>query len=375
MKQRTEEGRQIQSLETICSLPEAISEPFESVYKLAYHGVVKNIITFSHDDFSAVGIPTSVPLLGLLQAVESFVSTGKRVSFNFIHLSIQELLAAFSISQLSSSQQYSVFQKLFSEPRFRAVFQFYSAITKLQNPGIRSIITTITQKAKGSQNQHDILVSLLNCLFEAQHPPLCQFVAEQLNGSLDLSFTTLTPLDCLSVGYFLSCVCVTTRGEFRVDLKGCSIDDHKCRFLTRCLSRCPVPNSAATGWLYMDLQSNNVYDRGTRYIADVLQNISIVHTLNLGYGGVGNETIPECELKCIWESLITNCSLVALQVHGKTFSNNVLKVTHESGPVLCQMLQRNKTLTELRFISSIGVSDTGAFFIAEGLKLNTSLGT
>ena len=372
LKQRTEEGRQIRCLESICSLPETIREPFENVCKLAYHGVVENKIAFSVDDFSAVGIPTSVPLLGLLQAVDSLVSTGRRVSFNFIHLSIQELLAAFSISRLPPSQQISVFQELFGKSRFRAVFQFYSAITKLQNPGIRSIVSTICQK---THDRYPLLVSLLNCLFEAQDPFLCQFVAEQLNGSLDISptFTTLTPLDCLSVGYFLSCVCVTTRGEFEVDLSRCFIDDHNCRFLTRCLCRYPVPNSTATGWLHMDLRDNGICERGAQYIADVLQNTSIVHTLLLGSD---RNTISECGLKFLLESLLTNCSLVTLELCGNILHhNNVLKITQESGPVLCQMLQRNKTLTALDLSWNRGVSDTGAFFIAEGLKLNTSLRT
>ena len=380
LKHRTEEGRQIRCLESIFSLPEAIREPFENVCRLAYHGVVKKKVAFSQDDFSAVDIPTGAPLLGLLQAVDSLVSTGRRVSFNFIHLSIQELLAAFSISQLPPSQQISVFEKLFDKPRFRAVFQFYSAITKLQNPAIRSIVTRIVRNELQyssykcySHHQYPLLVSLLNCLFEAQDPSLCQFVAEQLNGYLDLSSTTLTPLDCLAVGFFLSCVCVTTRSEFRVDLQVCSIDDHKCRFLTRCLCECPVPNSTATGCLHMNLQGNDIRERGAQHIADVLQNTSIVHTLCLGSDGVFGITIPECGLKCILESLLTNCSLVTLQLHGNYFPDNILTITQESGPVLCQVLHRNKTLTELDFSRNSGVSDTGAFFIAEGLKLNTSL--
>ena len=370
LKQRTEEGRQIECLESISSLPEAIGQPFENVCKLAYRGVVENKITFSQDDLAAVGIPTSVPLLGLLQAVESLVSAGRRVSFNFIHLSIQELLAAFSISRLPSSQQISVFQELFSEPRFRAVFQFYAAITKLQNPGIRTIISRILSKEDLDDDDEDpLLVSLLNCLFEAQDLSLCQFVAEQLNGSLDLHLNILTPLDCLSVGYFLSCICVTTRGEFRADLGWCYIDDHKCRFLTRCLCRCPAPNSTATGWLHMDLQGSDISERGAQHIADVLQNTSVMQTLILRPIGMAENIIQECGLKCLLESLLTNNSLISLDLSTCTPS-----ITDESGPALCQMLQRNNTLMELTFCDT-GMYYTGAFFIAEGLKLNTSLRT
>ena len=292
LKQRTEEGRQIQSLESICSLPKVVREPFEHLCKLAYHGVLKNKITFSQDDFAAVGIPTSVSLLGLLQAVESMVSAGRRVSFNFLHLSIQELLAAFSISQLPSSEQISVFQQLFSEPRFSAVFQFYAAVTKLQNPGIKSVITTVIQDVKQTQKadrnrytKNPLLVSLLNCLFEAQDPSLCQLVAE--------------PLDTGVTGWL---------------------------------------DTGVTGWLHMNLSWNDIHKSGAQYIADMLQCSSVVHTLSLG-NIVGGNSFKEHGLKYIAEALLTNCSLVKLDLVRCS-----LEITQESGPVLCQMLQRNKTL-------------------------------
>ena len=361
LKQRTEEGRQIQCLESIGSLPEAVREPFENVCKLAYRGVVENKIVFSHDDFAAVGIPTSVPLLGLLQAVESLVSAGRRVSFNFLHLSIQELLAAFSISRLPSSQQISVFQELFGKPRFRAVFQFYAAITKLENPGIQSIVTRIVDRERHAHGQYPRMTSLLNCLFEAQDPSLCQFVAEQLHGCLKLYMITLTPLDCLSVGYFLSCVCITTRDEFGVNLGICSIDDYKCGFLARGLCMCPAPNSTATGRLRMTLEGNNIRERGAQHIADVLQSTSIVHTLILS----GNKGVSDTGAFFIAESLKLNTSLRTLWLlqcditaEGTKFISGALEI-NTSLKVIC--LANNK------------LDDTGVGYLANALKQNNSL--
>ena len=51
-----------------------------------------------------------------------------------------------------------------------------------------------------------LLVSLLRCLHEAQDPALCLYVAVRLWYKLDLSETSLSPLDCLSVGFFLSSI-------------------------------------------------------------------------------------------------------------------------------------------------------------------------
>ena len=80
-------------------------------------------------------------------------------------------------------------------------------------------------------------------------------------------------------------------------------------------------------------------------------------------------------LKCILESLLTNCNLESLHLcEGECMStNSVLEITQESGSVLCEMLQRNNTLKHLGLSGNGGVLDTGSFFIAEGLKQNSSL--
>ena len=62
------------------------AKQFKSLCKLAYEGVMKNEIVFST-------LPANIDSLSLLQGVESFIKKG--TSYNFIHLSIQEVLAAF----------------------------------------------------------------------------------------------------------------------------------------------------------------------------------------------------------------------------------------------------------------------------------------
>ena len=83
------------------------------------------------------------------------------------------------------------------------------------------------------KRQRPLLVNLLHGLYEAQDLSLYEFVASHLNGELDLSENTLSPMDCLVVGYFLSCVCLATSGRFQVDLSDCSLDQCKVSFLIR----------------------------------------------------------------------------------------------------------------------------------------------
>ena len=65
----------------------------------------------------------------------------------------------------------------------------------------RCMLLTLTTIRETTYHTGDIY-SLLHCLYEAQDPSLCQCVVEQLEGELNLNSTSLTPVDCLAVGYF-----------------------------------------------------------------------------------------------------------------------------------------------------------------------------
>ena len=167
----------IPSLKSLDELPELIHGPFKDLCELAYNGVVDDKVTFD------VTFNSSFNTLGLLQGVESFAGCGISHSYNFLHLSIQELLAAFHIAtQFKPSKQTSQFKKLLNQARFNAVFGFYAAKTKLQTPGINDVVMKIVGKCTVEDRKHEDkvqLVSLFRCLFEAQDPSLCQLVVEQ----------------------------------------------------------------------------------------------------------------------------------------------------------------------------------------------------
>ena len=230
VKQEQEREKHITSLD---NLPSDIELLFKDVYTLAYHGVMDNRATFPVEYMESRGLPKISETLGLIQGVESFTFLNSLPSFYFLHLSVQELLASFYISKLPEKEQVVVFNKLFGEPRFAAVFRFYAAFTKLETEGIREVVARIVQNKRKPQ-----MIYLLHGLYEAQTLSLCQFVYSQLGRKLNLRNTTLSPVDCLAVGYFVSCICLTSSGEFKADLDRCSIDSYRVSFLTKELSKC-----------------------------------------------------------------------------------------------------------------------------------------
>ena len=89
-------------LSTFDDLPSDLLQQLKNLCSLAYYGTRNGKILFSTQDLTDCGIDVSrlCATFGLLQTSESFVACQKQYTCNFLHLSVQELLTAFHISQL-----------------------------------------------------------------------------------------------------------------------------------------------------------------------------------------------------------------------------------------------------------------------------------
>ena len=374
---KTTSVRDITSPDT---LPPEVRDPYNHLCTLAFMGIESNKVTFSEVDLTALSISKDISEVGLLQSVPSIISGGHQIYFCFLHLSIQELLAAVCISHMTPKQQISFFQNIFGTPRFSAVFQFYAGITKLRTnrPWLSKLprflcpvpasVYDLVRKVVKKESSKPLLVSLFHCLYEAEDNSLCVFVAELFKDflsrdhTLDLISTTLSPLDCLSLGYFLSVVSTTVSGGFRVDLSFCLIGDQGCKFLVRGLCKCINPNSKVTSQLYVDLDSNDIHEEGMYHIAQLLKNTSVVCELTLS-----NNPIGEGGLKSLCEALSTHTTLEYLDLNSCS-----LTISEENGHLLCQLLNTNTSLSHLElWFNTI----TDCRHIAAGLSNNKTLQT
>ena len=218
----------INELKSLDELPPDTAAEFKDLCKIAYDGVMQDVVIFD--------LGPNFNTLGLLQGVESLAVCGKSYSYNFLHLSIQELLCAIHMAnELDEKEQTEQFKKLFGQPRFMLVFQFFAAKTKLKTSGISEVVTQVAKKCSvglASTEDRTLLVSLMHCLFEAQDSLLCQLVAGELKQKLTLgiwgSGIRLNPSDCYYLGYFL-----TFCKGFEVSIASCSIGDDHCKSLFR----------------------------------------------------------------------------------------------------------------------------------------------
>ena len=90
-------------------LPTGVGNHLNSLAKLAYHGILEmnQQIIFSEDE-----LPSDFNSLGLMQSsMELYVDVGASKSYNFLHLTIQEFLAAYHISTFFEHEKAKFFSK------------------------------------------------------------------------------------------------------------------------------------------------------------------------------------------------------------------------------------------------------------------------
>ena len=197
-------------------LPDEVYKQLLTICKVAYDGICRKgrkrvQLIFSDSDLG--GCET----LGFMQSVaEVYVKHGWNTSHNFLHLTIQEFLAAFLISTKSAAEQLKHFQRQ-EDGRLRVVLRFLAGLTKLNKvtpDELRSLLgePTVEQRLHIPDQtpycnpmRPDVCVSAhhTNWLFEAQNSELLQSLFH--NHTVSFTFTRqMRPLEYYSVGYCIA---------------------------------------------------------------------------------------------------------------------------------------------------------------------------
>ena len=274
-----------------------LKEQLHNLSELAFKGVMQNKIVFTQKEL------TSLSTLGLLHIVQGFGSIGRKlVTCNFIHLAVQELLAAYYISRLEPAEHSEQFETLLNDNlKFLAVLQFYSGLTELTNESVRNLITGVRFDRYKYKSQR-CLLTIFNCIFEAQ---ICdQSFFEQMVHALKLkvlfSRISLSPMDCLSVHYFLSSIRTVAKGQIDLDLSVCSIDD-QCLGMLLGISTDHTETSSTSGVLEsvetLLVMDNKYTDTGVVYIARALFSNHMMKILYVGSNSItDNGLLPLLEV-------------------------------------------------------------------------------
>ena len=170
--------------------------------RLAFEGRVREEVIFKE-------LPEGCSALGLLNTCSELYGWRENVTYNFLHLTLQEYLGAFYISQLPASEQRKLFVKHCKLGRLNVVWRFVAGLTRMQAIG--------WEEFHNVDRGYVVRVwpSVVQCLYEAQDAGSCASVF----GQSRVEYRGLgrsTPFDAYAVGYCVS-LC---RNDWNVDLRG-----------------------------------------------------------------------------------------------------------------------------------------------------------
>ena len=189
---------------TFSDLPTDVYKQFQDLCRMAYEGILNR----QQLVYSAAYLPTGFAPLGLMQEVPQLYTEGRASSYHFIHLTLQEYLAAVHISQLPAHEQTRLFQKHVNSGHFKMTMRFLAGLTKLAN-----IPPNITM---------DTELNYFHFLFEAKDISM----TTRTLGSDEMkvrSHYSWTPLDYYVTGHAIS----HSNCSWRLEFIFSSIDDEK----------------------------------------------------------------------------------------------------------------------------------------------------
>lgn len=149
-------GTQIR-LSNLKKLPEGIHEAFNNLCALAYEGILNKQQQVFYK-------PEKFETLGLMRRESKVLDGGDTFAYSFLHITIQEFLAAYHIHQFPLREVQSHFDRYNNVYKLFVTMRFLTGLTKLQNGGLSitiqdKIISSVSIFHQLMETKNDALVS------------------------------------------------------------------------------------------------------------------------------------------------------------------------------------------------------------------------
>ena len=235
------------TISNFSEVPKPYKQVLLEISKLAFKALQEDNIVFSANEIrnfcpSLLKNSKYRNGLDLLKAVEFFnLDHADDLSFNFLHFSVQELLAAYHISLMSENNQIKLLKETFWNSRYFNTWIMYVALIKDQPFAFRHFLSGnwlrlstkfhlwwsgkayigISRNMKESKIKR---LHLFQCFTEAGNDDMCHYIGNLLqDGTIDLSGQTLSAVELYTLSSFLA-RCIHRQWSV-LDLSNCYLDD------------------------------------------------------------------------------------------------------------------------------------------------------
>ena len=371
-------------------LPQDVYQQLCELGRIAYEGILHDqqvIFSDLQEDFETLGLMQCVP--------ELYADEGAAVSYNFLHLTVQEYLAAFHLSQQPVEKQIEHFSDchkyqnwtlyFHKQHHSRMVLRFLSGLRKFSGYPRETLNTLCVEKhdLDSLSVVRKVAFDTLHWFFEAQDNDV---IAEVLGSSgiqLSKPSSTVTPFDCFVLGYCVS----HSNCTWKINLHDCKIGDEGVELLVQGALEEETHCTDCTGGISeINLSANDITSEGVKHFLYLpKQLINKLETLNLHYNNLDSEScatlallIPHMpHLKTLHFSNIGQGGAVplisSLTVHNSLKSLQLTGIGVKDCQALSKLLSSSTSLKKLDIGWSDLPSEAIEPIISSGLHHNTTL--
>ena len=286
---RSDENAQLPSLNSLCE-PEA--EWFKKICHLAFDMTIQSKQVVHQRDTEVLLSPDCSHGdecgLGLVTIDQTVAMFGLTNTHTFLHLTLQEYLAAYHIASLEEDEQIKLLQEHGIKDHMSNVIVFYCGMIHFTEDDARLFVVNCSSYSfdKSSSNG-------LRCAFESQQRVVCDRVVKEDEGIV-IQSCYLTLVDISSMVYVISNISSHLQ---HLEITECHMNADKLKYFFESFASCKYSTLNRSDMLcklallnYLYLTSNSLGVEGVILLVSALNDANVhLHLLNLSNNHIGIE--------------------------------------------------------------------------------------
>ena len=194
---------------------------------------------------------------GLLKATPTHELPTDINTYSFNHLTIQEFLCAVYISLQSQQEQLHLLREHFHE--YPNVFTFVCGLTGLASSEMFQFIYSKLMSPGGPFRADPVVITAMRCINESKQSSGPHQLVSPF--TLNMTFNTLLPYDCVCVSHVLSCYPIIA-----LKMNHCDIGNKGAELLVK-----HYPNLTGQLLEKLDLMNNDLTNEGMEHVMKIVR--------------------------------------------------------------------------------------------------------
>ena len=358
-------------------LSSSVQKVFTRLGKISFDGIKEGRLIFESHEVKRL---KSNGLFHRLPDTKDHPLAEGREQYCFLHLTIQEFLAAkYLVDTLSSEDLQKFVSDHIQDGAWKVVMQFVAGLLAEKEGQSTDIFSdllpsnTVTKEVKIKLDEHSeertetltwwparedqaLVVTLFNCMYENNASD--QEVQKKLEkigcNALYFSWCNLSPLDCLALVHALKSI----EGILYFDLSFNNLQSLGCIEIAKLLSD-NEHNQGFCELKRLDLSGNNITDEAVKHLSTALTHANCkLNSLNLGNNNITDEAVKHLSTALTH----TNCKLNSLDLGRNSITDKGVKhlstaLTHTNCELNSLNLDHNNITDKVKnLINSLNIN-------------------